>query len=54
MQAISYIDLAKTIFKLNNETIYDTNDHLWRLKFAEYCVQEMKNVAVEEGNRKHK
>ena len=40
----SWLKLDETIFKPENETIYGTNDHLWRLKFAEYCVQEMKNL----------
>ena len=40
----SRLNLEKTIFKPENKTINDTNDHLWRLKFAEYCVQEMKKL----------
>ena len=44
----------KAIFKPENETICGTNDHLWHLQFVEYCVQEMKNSAIEEGDRKHK
>ena len=67
MQAVisSWLNLVKIIFKPENETIYNTNDHLWRLKFAKYFVQEMKKfcrwgrrqeaqVAVNrEGKREH-
>ena len=44
MQAVisSWLNLVKIIFKPENKTIYSTNDHLWRLKFAKYFVQEMK------------
>ena len=44
MQAVisSWLNLVKIIFKPENETIYSMNDHLWRLKFAKYFVQEMK------------
>ena len=44
MQAVisSWLNLVKIIFKPENETIYSTNDHLWRLKFTKYFVQEMK------------
>ena len=44
MQAViySWLNLVKIIFKLENETIYSTNDHLQRLKFSKYFVQEMK------------
>ena len=46
MQAVisSWLNLVKIIFKPENETIYSTNDHLWRLKFAKYVVQEMKKI----------
>ena len=46
MQAVisSWLNLEKTIFKPENKTIYDTNDHLWRLKFTECYVQEMKKL----------
>ena len=46
MQAVisSWLNLGKIIFKPENETINSTNDHLWRLKFAEYCVQKMKKL----------
>ena len=56
MQAVisSWLNLVKIIFKPENETIYSTNDHLWRLKFAKYFVQEMKHSAIEEGDSKHK
>ena len=52
MQAVisSWLNLEKTIFKPENETLYWTNDRLWRLKFAEYCVQEMTG----KGDRKYK
>ena len=55
MQAVisSWFNLKKTIFKPENETMYGTNDHLWHLKFAEYCVQEMKKL-VEESDREKK
>ena len=44
MQAVisSWLNLEKIIFKPENETIYSTNDNLWRLKFAKYFIQEMK------------
>ena len=44
MQAVisSWLNLVKIIFKPENETIYSTNDHLRRLKFAKYFAQEMK------------
>ena len=32
---LATLNLEKVIFKPENETIYATNDHLWRLKFAE-------------------
>ena len=37
MQAVisSWLNLEKTIFKSENETIYHRNDNLWRLKFSE-------------------
>ena len=30
------------------------NDQLQRLKFVKYFVQEKKNSAIEEGDKKHK
>ena len=44
MQAVisSWQNLVKIISKPENETIYSTSDHFWRLKFAKYFVQEMK------------
>ena len=46
MQAVisSWLNLEKIIFKPENESIYSTNDHLWRLKFAKCFVQEMKKI----------
>ena len=46
MQAVisSWLNLVKTIFKPENETINRKNDHLRHLKFAENCVQEMKKI----------
>ena len=38
----SWLNLVKIIFKPENETIYSTNDHLWRFKLAKYFAQEMK------------
>ena len=46
---LARLRLGNAIFKLENETIYDTSDHVWRLKFAEYCVQKLKNSVVEES-----
>ena len=40
----SWLNLEKTIFKPENETIYGTNDHLRYLKFAVCCFQEMKKL----------
>ena len=44
MQAVisSCLNLEKIIFKPENETIYNTNYQLWRLKFMKYFVQEIK------------
>ena len=46
MQAVtsSWLNLEKTIFKPENEIIYGTNDHMWRLKFAEYRFQEKEKL----------
>ena len=48
MEAVisSWLNFVKIIFKPENETIYSTNDHLWRLKFAKYVVQEMKKIML--------
>ena len=49
MQALisSWLNLEEIIFKPENEIIYSTNDHLWRLKFAKYFVQQMqKNLPL--------
>ena len=54
MQAF-WLNFDKTIFKSENDTIYGTNNHLWRLKF--YVILQSavsmnwKNSAVEEGKR---
>ena len=44
MQAVisSRLNMEKTTFKLEYETIYGMNDHLRRLKLAEYSVQVIK------------
>ena len=44
MQAVisSRLNMEKTTFKLEYETIYGMNDHLRRLKLAEYSVQVTK------------
>ena len=39
---LARLNLEKAIFKPENKAIYGTNDHLSHLKFAEYCVQELK------------
>ena len=50
---LARFNLEKAIFKPENESIYGTNDHLWRLKF--YVMPQgtvsknFKNSAVEEG-----
>ena len=41
-QYLARLNLERAIFKAENETIYGMNDHLWRLKFVEYCFQELK------------
>ena len=38
--------LEKAIVKPENKTIYNTNNHLWRLKFTEYCLQELKKTKL--------
>ena len=52
MQAVisSWLNLEKTIFKPENETIYGTNGH-----YSQSTVfKKWKNSAVEKGDRKHK
>ena len=51
---LAKLNLEKAIFTLENETMYDTNDHLWPLKFIEYYVQELKKLCRYERQRKHK
>ena len=51
---LATFNLEKAIFKPENETIYGTNDHLWRLKFTEYCVQELKKHCRWGRQRKRK
>ena len=48
MQAVvsSWLNLQKTIFKPENKTMYGMNDHLWHLKFAEYCFLDMKKLCL--------
>ena len=56
MQAVisSWLSLEKITFRPENKTIYSKSDHFWGLKLVEYCVQEKKNFAIEEGDRKLK
>ena len=42
-------NVEKAIFKPENKTIYSMNNDLWCLKLAEYCVQKLKKLAIEEG-----
>ena len=43
------LNLEKTIFKPENETIYFTNDHLWRLILRGTVSRNWKISAAQEG-----
>ena len=50
MQAyLARLNLEKDLFKVENETIYSTNDHLWRSRLS----KNWKYPAVEEESTSH-